>query len=188
MQFPCAQWLWWERWIWDEHRSCLPQAVLEAIFLVRSGVGDGGAGSWTSCELGLLRCSVTNIALLMGRIVLQGSRVEDLRIGSKFLLFHLSVHSPPSQKWHIHPKGEQQFSQSGWNRCLVWARLHSGTVLAHQPKLQTSLSQLTLQAPAMVASPHLDSVSGLRALQLSKAQLAVAGFHLSEELPCTARV
>lgn len=37
-------------------------------------------------------------------------------------------------------------------------------VLAHQPELQTSLSQLTLQAPAMVASPHSESVSGLRAL------------------------
>lgn len=140
MQSLCAQWFWWERWIWDEHGSCLPQAVLEAIFLVRSGAGAGGAGSWTSCELGLLWCSVANIALLMGRIVLRGSRVEDLRIGSKLLLFLLSVHSAPPQKWHIHPKGEQQFSQSGWSRYSIWARLHSGMVLAHHPELQTSQS------------------------------------------------
>ena len=50
----CAQWLWWQSWIYCEHKSHLDQYILAAVILVGSRVGDEEARA--SCELEFLLC------------------------------------------------------------------------------------------------------------------------------------
>lgn len=114
IQSPCAQWLWWEVWIWHENRSCRYSGFTGSYPLSSRWAGDGGAMSKTRYELWLPLCSVTFMALLVAWSV---SRAKTLKVGSELAQFPLSVCFPLipcSQHWHSSSREEKCDSNRIW--------------------------------------------------------------------------
>lgn len=111
---PCAQWLWWEVWIWQENRSCLSSGFTGSYPLNSRWAGDGGAMAKARYELWLPLCSVAFLVLLVAGSV---SKAKTLKVGSELAQFPLSVWFPPipcSQHWHSSPREEKCYSNRIW--------------------------------------------------------------------------
>ena len=63
---------------------------------------------------------------MRGRGGSEGTRAEALKFR-----FPLSAHSPPSQYWHLHPRGEECWSKRGWSRHSSWTGAHAGEVVGN---------------------------------------------------------
>lgn len=104
MQLTCAQWFWWKKWIWSEHRSYLPPECAGSYHLGESWSWLWRSWSQSQVWAGLLLWSVPAISGWVGS---QGVIIRALRLGSKPVPFLLSVCSPSFQLWYLCSRGEQ---------------------------------------------------------------------------------
>ena len=118
--------VWWESWIWSEHRSRLPPGCCGSYHLcgLQPAPGISKGLSYAQCPS----------PPYWGGGGSEVAGAEALRIRSELVPFPLSVHSPPSWQWHLHLRGKEHQTKRGQSRFLVQAGACAGMAMGNWPE------------------------------------------------------